>query len=236
MKTNCMSVSVELLLNHAPDSLNRTVVWFGDFVIWPTRGAENICAGQRLGISIPSGTLTGLVKSVRAVQADGVTVALPYLDVQLVDAHWDGLANGLMNGFFACGRFSVEPSTGVVWQSSALPQGLEVTYEDYELVRWATDVFEDHSAAMKATFEAAAAVEYGPAWTEIEDKILRPGHEAILSVLPEGIADIRDEEYEYAEADVEPLSAEVLARLQAMKMGLEVEDEDEEMLGPRPLY
>lgn len=237
MKANRLLVSVELRLDESPDSLNRTVVRLGDFVIWPTAHDESVWPGPQLGISIPSGLLTGTVISVREVEADGVEVALPYLDVQLADAHWGGMANGLMNGFFACGNWKVAEGTGVVWDSSALPQGLEVAYADYELVRWATSVFEDHSAAMRATFEAAAAVEYGAAWKEMENHILRPGHEAIMSVLPGGIANIRDEEDECAEADVEPLSAEVLARLQAMKMGLEVEeDEDEEMLGPRPLY
>lgn len=190
MKANRMSVSVELLLDHAPDSLNHTTVWFGDFVIWPTRAeTETVWPGQWLSISIPSGTLTGMVKSVREVPEDGVTVANPYLAIELVDAHWGGMANGLMNGFFACGNWKVAEGTGVVYESSALPQGLEVTYEDYELVRWDTDVFEDHSAAMRAVFEAAAAVEYGPGWTEVEDHILRPGHEAIMSVLPEDLSE-----------------------------------------------
>lgn len=233
MKANQMNVSVELWLDCEPDSLNRTVVRLGDFVIWPTAHEESVWPGRWLSVSIPSGTLTGMVKSVREVPEDGVTVALPYLDVQLVDAHWDGMANGLMNGFFACGNWKVAEGTGVVYDSSALPQGMEVAYADYELVRWATDIFEDHAAAMRAVFEAAAAVEYGPAWAEEENAVLFLSHEAVLSVLPEGIADIRGFEYEEdecAEADVEPLSAEVLARLQAMKMGLEVEeDEDEEV-------
>lgn len=101
--------------------------------------------GDEFTLSIPSGTLKGVVTVVQAYgpeeSAEAVAIASVFGGPQpaaegvrvYLDGEWDGKEGGMTSGRFAFGRFNlIESQETRVVESSLLPAGKKVSYGGYQ--------------------------------------------------------------------------------------------------------